>query len=177
MAKKNKILLLFILFANILQAQVSEYEYKAAFIERFTRFTEWPNENEHNIIGDSFEIVVLGDNPFNSSLDELFDDVKIKGKQVTINYTNNITEATNANLLFISKSEKKRINEILSVIDEIPMLIISDTKGFCKSGTHINMYLEGNYIRYEINEEAIKKSGLEVNSMLLSSAKIIKTDD
>lgn len=173
MDKKLKILFLFLLLTNVLYAQVSEYEYKAAFIERFTRFVEWPEEFEN----DKFVIAVVGKNPFKNSLDELLADTKIKNLNSEIIYTNNINELSHVNLVFISGSEKKRLNEIITAIAEKPILIISDSKGFCKNGTHINMYNDGNYIRFEINEETITKTGLTVSSLLLASAKIITTDE
>jgi hypothetical protein len=39
------------------------------------------------------------------------------------------------------------------------------------------MYADDNYIRYEINQDAIEKSGLKVSSLLFASAKIVQTDD
>ena len=82
MILKNKyiVILLFLLFAGSLQAQVSEYEYKAAFMERFTRFIEWPGLGESEV----FKIAVIGESPFNSSLDELFNGTIIKNKKVEI---------------------------------------------------------------------------------------------
>ena len=173
--KINKyiILLLIMLFASSLYAQVSEYEYKAAFIERFTRFVKWPNK----IKNDTFKIAVLGENPFNTSLDQLFNETKIKNKKVKLIYTDKIKDLADVNIVFISGSEKRKIEEILAGIAQSPVLIISDTKGFCEMGVHINMYAEDNYIRYEINQDAIKKSGLKVSSLLFASAKIVKTDD
>lgn len=174
---KFKILLLFLLFVRLLHAQVSEYEYKAAFLERFTRFVEWPNELESNKFNNTFKIAVIGKNPFNTLLNELFADIKIKNQNVELIYTKDINDLTKVNLVFISSSEKKRIKEILTVIGKMPILIIGDSKGFCEMGIHINMYADGNYIRYEINQRAIEKSGLKVSSLLLASAKIVKTND
>jgi YfiR/HmsC-like len=173
--KINKliILLLFLAFAGVLQAQVSEYDYKAAFIERFTRFVEWPEEFEDN----TFKVAVFGKNPFNTTLDNLFADIKIKNQDVELIYTNNIVDIIDVNLVFISTSEKKRIKEILAFTDKNPILTIGDSKGFSAKGVHINMYVDDNYIRYEINEIAIEKSDLKVSSLLLASAKIVKTDD
>lgn len=171
--KKIKILFLFLLFIGSAQAQVSEYEYKAAFIERFTRFIEWPNE----IGTHTFKIVILGQNPFNNSLVELFDGVKIKNKNVELIYTDDIKDLSKVDLVFISKSEKRRIDEIILALRTKPILIISDSKGFCKTGVHINMYVDDNYVRYEINQIAIEKSGLKVSSMLLSTAKIVEADE
>lgn len=171
------LLLSFMLFTNFNGKQTQEYEYKAAFIERFTRFVEWPAELENRKFNNTFQIAVLGKNPFHYSLDNLFNEVKIKGQKVKIIYTDKITEASTVNLVFISNSESKRVKEHLKVFEDKPILIISDSRGFCEKGTHINMYEDGHYIRFEINKEAIKKSGLTVSSLLLTSAKIVKTDD
>lgn len=177
MKSKIKISLLFLMFASALQAQVSEYEYKAAFIERFTRFVEWPWEGVADTLQTHFTITIIGENPFKSSLEELFSEIQIKNKTVHLVYTNEINGLTNSNIIFIAKSKRKQLKEILLRVKGKPILIISDTKGFGARGTHINMYVEQNYIRYEINKEAIKKSSLKVSSLLLSSAKIVSTHE
>lgn len=177
MDKKLKILLLFLLLTNILCAQVSEYEYKAAFIERFTRFIEWPENVDNNNPDTNFRLVVIGKNNFKSALNDLFAEIKVKNHTTELIYSDDINDLKKANLVFISSSEKKRVKEIITAIAEKPILIISDSKGFCEMGTHINMYVEGNYIRYEINQEAIEKAGLKVSSLLFASAKIVTTDD
>lgn len=161
------------MFVGSAQAQVGEYEYKAAFIERFTRFIEWPD----SIKSDTFNIVIIGKTPLKPTIDELFTNIKIKGRDVKLTYSKDSTELANANLVFISSSEKKKIKEILAFTGKYPILTISDTKGFSAKGVHINMYEDNNYIRYEINQEAIKNSQLKVSSLLLTSAKIVKSDD
>lgn len=171
--KKTKILIFFLLLMGSIQAQVSENEYKAAFIERFTRFVEWPIEFEN----DTFKIIVIGETPIKKSLDELFENTNIKNLEVEIKYTDEIQDIKNANLIYISASENNRIDEILSLTNDSPILTISGAEGFGTKGIHINMYLDDNYIRYEINPKSIKKSNLQVSSLLLSSAKIVETDD
>lgn len=161
------------LIAYSAQAQVSESDVKAAFIERFTRFVEWPEE----FTNDTFTIAVIGKNTFDTSLDDVFADIKVKNRSTKIIYTNDVNDLINANLVFISRTEKKTLNTILSSIGDKPILIISDTKGFCNMGTSINMYLEGANVRYEINKEALGKTGLKVSSLLLASAKIVEADD
>ena len=176
-SNKLKILFLFLLLTPLLEAQVSEYEYKAAFVERFTRFVEWPVSYDASSSDTTFTIVVIGENEFETALNDLFSKASVKGKTAKVIYTDNVKDLEFANLVFISSSEKRHLTGILSVIAEKPILIISDSKGFCESGTHINMYNDGDYIRYEINQSAFKKSGLIVNSLLLASAKVVKNDD
>lgn len=171
---RHTILLIFFgILHHSVQAQISESEIKAAYIERFTRFVEWPHEFANNV----FKIAVIGENPFHTSLDDLFAEIKVKNLNVEIIYTNNTNDLPKVNLVFIAGTEKKRINEILSAIGEKPILIISDSRGFCKMGTYINMYADGNNIRYEINKDALEKTGLKISSLLLTTAKIVKSDD
>ena len=161
------------MFACSLQAQVSESEYKVAFIERFTRFIEWPD----SIKSDTFNIVIVGKTPLQSTLNELFTNIKIKNRDVRLIYSKDSIALINANLVFIAGSEKRRIEKILTVTNKYPILTISDSKGYGTKGVHINMYNDDNYIRYEINQESIKNSKLIVNSLLLASAKIVRTND
>ncbi len=160
-------------YHHAVQAQVSESDVKAAFIERFTRFVEWPEDFDD----ETFTIAVIGKNTLDASLDNVFADIKVKNVEVKIIYTDDISDLEYANLVFIARTEKRRLNEILAVIGHQPILIISDTKDFCAMGTCINMYVDGSHIRYEINETAIKNTGLKVSSLLLNSAKNIKTNE
>ncbi|MDA3852823.1 MAG: YfiR family protein [Bacteroidales bacterium] len=168
-----KILFLFLLYIGSSYGQVSEYESKAAFIERFTRFVKWPSEIESQ----TFKMVVFGENPFNDALDELFEGTQIKNQNVELIYTDKIEDLNHVNLVYISSSEKSRVEEILIALSQKPILIIGDSNGFCKMGVHINMYVDDNYVRYEINQKALKESGIKVSSLLFASAKIVKTDE
>ena len=171
--KYTILLTLFGVMPHCAQAQVSERDVKAAFVERFTRFVEWPEE----FANDTFKIAVIGKNTFDTSLDDVFSDVKVKNLSTKIIYTDDVNDLMNANLVFISRTEKKSLNEIFAIIGSKPILTISDTRGFCNMGTNINMYVDGNSIRYEINKEALEKTGLKVSSLLLNSAKIVRSDD
>ncbi len=172
---KYLILLLFLLFASALQAQVSEYEHKAAFIERFTRFIEWPEAAKTGSSDQFFEITVLGRNVFNGTLDALFSDLKVKNRQVKIKYTRSFNEIDSPDLLFICFSERNELAEINKKLRGKPTLIISDSKGFAEMGVHINIYLDDSYLRYEINQEMLELSGLKASSLLLASAKIVRS--
>lgn len=168
-----KILFLFLLHFGFSYAQVPEYEYKAAFIERFTRFVQWPGSFESH----PFRIVVFGKSPFDNALDELFEETKIKNHKVELIYTDKIEDLSNVNVVYISNSEKRRVDEILKVINQKPILVIGDSNGFCELGVHINMYIDHNYVRYEINQKALEASGIKVSSLLYSSAKIVNSDE
>lgn len=147
---------------------------KAGYIEKFTRFVEWPETSAKSEPIHVFTIAVIGENTFGSDLDNLFSKTKIKNSRVQINYISSVDEIGDCMLLFISGSEKNNLANILQRTTGKPILTISDSKGFGVKGVIINMFQEGEYIRYEINRSALQKSGLIINSLLLNSAVIIK---
>jgi hypothetical protein len=49
---------------GIIHAQTDEYLLKAGFLERFTRFIEWPGETNIADNTKPFVISVIGENPF-----------------------------------------------------------------------------------------------------------------
>ncbi len=154
-------------------AQESEYNVKALFLERFTRFIEWPEESAVNDISQPFILGIIGENPFGTILEQIYSQKKIKDKKVEIRYISDKNEIPGCHLLFISKSEKKALSKILSFTREKQILTVSDTKKFAAQGVLINLYIVENKIRFEINELEARDSGLFISYRLLNLAKIV----
>jgi hypothetical protein len=155
------------------QKEASEYVAKAAFLERFTRFTEWPPKSQMSDTSKPFVISVIGEDPFGSVLRDICAEQKIKHKPVKVRNINEIEEINGTNLLFISSSEKERIEKVIDYTQEKPILTVGDTQGFGEKGVHINFYLEGDSLRFTINQTAVKNSGLSISYLLLEVAKVI----
>ncbi len=173
---KTTVITLLVLFSLLpvwASAQSSEYLIKAAFLERFTHYVDWPESSDISDTNKPFILGVIGDNPFEDYLEQNFSEIKIKNKQVEIRFYNAVEEIEECNLLFVSQSEKKRIPEIIAFTKNKSILTVSDSKGFAERGILINMYVLNHEIRFEINEKAVNQSDLLVNYLLYSSAKII----
>ncbi|MCD4695436.1 MAG: YfiR family protein, partial [Bacteroidales bacterium] len=86
MIKKIKIFLIvlfgFLIIPIMIFSQTEEYTIKAVFMERFTRFTEWPAESAINDTTKPFVISVIGKNPFGNLLEETYSSQKILNKNV-----------------------------------------------------------------------------------------------
>lgn len=154
------------------QAQVSEAEIKAAFVERFTRFVEWPQLSDE-MANPDFKITIIGNNNFAKSLKNLFSEIKIKDRTIQVNSLLEKNKIRTSLMVIICGSNERELQDVLRYADSHPILIVSNSIGFAKAGSHINMIQEGNHIRYEINQKAIEKTGLKVSSLLMASAKII----
>ena len=154
-------------------AQSNEYLLKAAYLEKFALFTDWPTDihESHFIIG------IIGDNPFGDQIFEYYDNLKIKNKDVKIELYNSVKDIKECNVLFIENSKEESIKQILKVISDKPILTIGDTEGFAEDGVILNLYLDGNKIKFEINEDAVKKSGLNMSYHLLKLARSVSSKD
>jgi hypothetical protein len=153
--------------------QAPEYQVKAEFIERFTRFIDWPAGSESR---GNFHIGVIGDNPFNGYLDKMAALHKIHNRTVQIHAITDLSQIDSCQLLFIGASERERLKRILAHTESKPILTIGDTNGYAAAGVIINFYTVGENVRFEVNEGAIERSGLKVSAKLLKLAKIVEQE-
>ncbi len=63
---------------------------------------------------------------------------------------------------------------ILSKIKGLPILTVAESSNFCQSGGIVNFILVKNKVRFEINVDAAKRTGMKISSKLLKLSKIIK---
>ena len=165
-----------LLFASItlLYAQTNEYLLKAGFLSKFADYIEWPDNINNKPLNQPFVITVLGSNSFEGALEILYENKRIKKRKVKIEYIDELTKLKDCHVLFISKSKKEKISEIINFTKNKPILTVAETKGAAKKGVHINFYItERETINFEINRNALIKSGLEVDVLLLEVAKIV----
>ncbi len=151
----------------------SETQVKAIFLERFTRFTQWPSDSNVHDPDKPFVLGVLDKGDFVKILREVYHQQKIKGKPVEIKVIHYLDSVLSCHLLFIGRSYKKELSWILAKTRNRPILTVSDTTGFANKGVLINLYLVNRKIRFEINQSALQRSGLKMSYNLLSLAKII----
>lgn len=157
------VLLLFS-FSSLHAAALDEYQVKAGFLFQFTKFIEWPQTAQQ----DSFAICVTGHDPLVSVLNEL-DGEKVKGRTVKVKKIK-VARAGECQMLFISKSEEKRLGDILSAVKGKGILTVSDAAGFLDQGGMVRFLMQGNKIRFEINNKEAQSSGLQISSKLLNIA-------
>lgn len=155
--------------------QTSEYRLKAAFIYNFLPYIEWPAEdfpaaNSPLIIG------IMGTDPFGKEIDDTFRDKRINNRDVVIRRFKSADKIMPCHVLFVSRSERDRVDEVLRAVHGKSVFSISDIEGFAQAGGTLQFFLEGNKLRFEINPNAAKRARLQVSSKLLRLAKIVATN-
>ena len=153
-------------------AQTKEYQVKAAFLFNFAQFVEWPA----GVYADTnapFCIGILGDDPFGQALEQTIQGENIGGHKMAVQRSRQVADLMNCQMIFVSKSEKSHVPEILTTLGSHPVLTVGEVPGFARSGGGINFILEGAKVRFEINPEAAQTEGLKISSQLLSLGKIV----
>ncbi len=149
-----------------------EYHIKAAFLLNFVKFMEWPSHISTDT-SPLLTICILGNDPFDEALKSIENKI-VKEKKLVIKRASRLEDVKECQILFISSSEKKKLSEIFTKIDDRPILTVAETKNFCQSGGVVNFIIVKGKVRFEINVDAAERSGLKISSKLLKLAKIIK---
>ncbi|MDB6019022.1 MAG: YfiR family protein [Pedosphaera sp.] len=156
-------------------AASKEYQIKSAFLFNFAQFVEWPANTFTNAEA-PFCIGILGEDSFGRALDETIQGETIQNHKLLIQRSQRLEDLQACQLVFISKSEKGRVAEVLSKLGDRRILTVSELPGFASRGGMINFYLEGKKVRFEINPAAAQREGLKISSQLLSLGKIIEPE-
>ncbi len=148
------------------------YSVKAAYLYNFTKFVEWPADR-FNIPKEPFILYILGENHFKNAL-KTIKNKKIGLRKLKIKFCKSIREIKNCHILYISSSEKKNLNQILSEISGQPILTVSSIDNFATHGGMIHLFRTENQIHFNINIDAATISRLKISSQLLKLAGIVK---
>jgi hypothetical protein len=153
-------------------ASPTEYEVKAAFLYNFARFVEWPATSLRD--PDSpFVIAILGRDPFGAILDETVAGKTVAGRPIEVRRVPRVDDARDAQIVFISPSERPNTAAILKALDRPGVLTVGDTDGFAQRGGAINFVLQARKVRFEINPAAAEQAGLKMSSQLLKLATLV----
>lgn len=156
-------------------AASSEYLIKAGFIYNFAQLVQWPSAAFSQ--ADSPIIIgILGTDPFGTSIDRVVENKKLDGRSLVVKrlrWSKDLKDLTECNILFVGSSEKEHIPDLINMVKWLPILTIGETPGFAARGGIINLTLEDNKVRFEVNIGAAKQANLNISSRLLALAKIV----
>ena len=156
-------------------AASSEYLIKAGFIYNFAQLVQWPSA-AFSQADSPIVIGILGTDPFGTSIDRVVENKKLDGRSLVVKrlrWSKDLKELTECNILFVGSSEKEHIPDLINMVKWLPILTIGETPGFAARGGIINLTLEDNKVRFEVNIGAAKQANLNISSRLLALAKIV----
>jgi len=145
-----------------------EYKIKAAFLLNFAKFITWP---KHTFTKEDqvFTMCVLGRDPFRLALSAIKSRTVGKRK-IELRYIDTVQQAEACQMVYVSGSEKKRLETINAALRNRAIVTVSDMRGFARSGGIIEFVTRGNKLSFIINLAAADKQGVHINSSLLNLA-------
>ncbi len=169
------LLLLLLLHTGLLRvfATTKEYQLKAVVLWRLAQFVDWPS---NAFSGDASPLIigVLGEDPFGDALVLAVNGETAHGRTLQIQRYSRPEEIGECHVLFISKSEAGRGEEITRALQGRSVLTVSDMEGFAreKDGM-IRFLMENNKITLRINLDAVRPARLVLDARLLRMADVI----
>jgi len=143
---------------------------KAAFLYNFAKFVEWPALPA----AAPLVVCIVGHDGIAAAFVETVRGQNIAGHTLDVWVLENSSRWRACHLLFIADAEARRSAGGLDEIKRLPVLTVSDNKGFALAGGIIELYVEAGRMRFAINLDAADRAGLRVSSRLLGLAKVIR---
>lgn len=153
------------------QSAQPEYEIKARFLLQFPEFVSWPPSAGQDDASRPFVILVLGDSPFGGRLDTAARGRKVQGHPVEVRYAKDPAAIEGCQMVFVCASERGHLPPILARAGARGALTVADTDGFAERGVMINLVIESNLPRFEINRASAKAAGLSLSAQILGLAR------
>jgi hypothetical protein len=156
------------------QSKPGEYQVKAVYLYNFGKFVQWPGRTDTHAGEKTFAICVLGRDPFGATLDEIIQGESVEGRSIVAKRLDRVENGEDCRILYISDSEKDRLEKILDSLKAKPILTVSDLPNFSEQGGMIQFVLEGDKVRFEVNLGAVEKAKLSLSSQLLKVAVAVR---
>jgi hypothetical protein len=158
--------------AHFAGQEQDEYAVKAAFIFNFSKFVEWPPAGSAG----PFAICILGDDPFETTIDRLTQGKTAYGRAIQIRRVREAADAKTCQIVFAGAAERDKAARLVSAIRGTSVLTVGETPEFLRMGGMIALTMEDSHVNIVINTSATQTSNLKVSAKLLMLAKIYKGD-
>ena len=147
-------------------AQFSVDAVKAAYLFRFAQYVEWPP-----LAADApFTIAVSGAEDVAAHLERLLPGMSVDGHRVVVRRVTRAQELDGVHILYIGATAFARTRALRTRATELPILLVTDNELGLDGGGIINFIEVDRNLRFEISLIAADRSGLKINSQLLSVA-------
>jgi hypothetical protein len=139
----------------------AEYSRKAEFLLTGVRKSEWPDRKMKT--DSPFVIGVIGQDNISDFIREQCPKT-VRGRTVEVKHLSALQEIAGCHVLFVSRSESARVDDIASAARRENVLTVGESENFLKEGGAVRVFVEGGMVRCEINAAAIRRARLKADS-------------
>jgi hypothetical protein len=152
---------------------MNEYHVKAAFLYNFAKFIDWPADTYQDA-ADPFAICVLGQYPFDRTLDDLVAGKTIAGRPFAIRRVSDVRQTAGCQILFVSSSVPKHVCTAIAAAKQEGVLTVGEASNAGADDMVITLNLQDGKVRFEINLRKANEEKLHISARLLSLATVVK---
>lgn len=145
-----------------------EYAVKATYLLKFTRFIVWPQAALGT--GESFNICILGSDPFGGTLNQVVAGEEVAGRKIEIQRMDREPAPGVCQVLYIGAHEER---PHFTGEPGRAVLTIGEGSDFARNGGMIGFVIENRRVTFDINWRAAETSGLKLSSGLLTVARTV----
>lgn len=145
---------------------------KAAVVSKLPQFVDWPATS---LTGrQALDVCVAAPAAFGVDLRALVAGESVKGRPLVVRDVRSDAQIDACHVLFMPAAPKGERRALLSRASSRPILTVGDDPEFLKEGGIVDLRLVDGRMRFDINVEAARQSGLRISSQLLQLAASVK---
>jgi hypothetical protein len=152
----------------------AEYRVKAAFLYKFPVFVEWPT----GVLArrdEPFAIGVLSADTLADELARLVAGRTVNGHPVAVRRLKPGDPLEGVHMLFVGRSDPRRLAEILAPARGRPTLIVTESADGLAAGSAINFVVIDDKVRFDVALPSAERGELRISARLLAVARKVVT--
>jgi hypothetical protein len=143
-----------------------ELAVKATYLYKFPPFVEWPASAFATPLS-NFNLCVVGDDPFGDLLDRAASGQRAGDHPIVVRRTPR--PAPGCHIVYAAGSPAQPVHDIIEAVRGTSTLTVTDQAQNGAKGI-VNLVVQENKVRFEIDDRAAMENGLAISSKLLSLA-------
>ena len=146
---------------------------KAHFVYTAAKFVEWP---QWAFAGSEAPIIfgVLGSERFLEALSQQTAGKKLLGRPVIVKGFDRIEEIGPCHVLYVASLDRDRLGQLFGRLKKWSVLTVGEMDLFSEAGGALNLHLQEGMVRFDINLEAARRSGLLISSKLAVLGHVVR---
>jgi len=144
-----------------------EHEIKAAFISNFIKFIDWPDLGAP---GSKFVVGIYGADDYLDNMQTALSGKSVLGHPIVVEQLHSDSEIRKCRVVISGATSEDRIYRLSRLCDGSGTVLIGDADDFVKNGGSIGFLEISSRVRFDVNLDAAKRSGVTISSKLLQLA-------
>ena len=134
---------------------------QSLYIYNFAKYIQWSNP------GDKFIIGIYSDNTSYNELANVLKNRKVGTRAFEVKKLSSPAEASSCHIVFINNSHSSSFKKIQATADLNNTLLVT-ARDMTDKGASISFILKDQKLKFKINQDACRASGLQVSNNLLA---------